>query len=88
MAYAIYDNKKKKFPYTDDAEYRSEKSAKKDIVELISNEVNYGDINKAIYYFENLVPKIAPVKKAPVKKAPVKKAPAQPVKRFGRPKKK
>jgi len=86
MAYAIYDKKKKKFPYTDDADYKSEKSAKKDIVELISNEVNYGDTNKAIYYLDNLIPKIAPAK--PVKKAPVKKAPAKPVKVFGRPKRK
>ena len=36
MGYAIYDKKINKFPFTDDAPYTSEKSAKIDILEAIS----------------------------------------------------
>jgi len=76
MKYAIYDKKKKKFPYTDDEPYTSQKDAKMDIIEQIHNWFNDDD-NKAIYILDNLVVKEAPLGFG--KKKPVKKTPAKPV---------
>ena len=52
MDYAIRDKAKNTFPTGNDI-YGTEKSAKKQIARLISKEVNYGDINKAIYILDN-----------------------------------
>lgn len=86
MKYTIFDKKKNKFPYTDDALYTSVKEAKQDILELIASEISDDNINKAIYYYDNLVVKQAPIGfgiKAPIKaKRPYKKTPVRP---FGRP---
>lgn len=88
MGYAIYDKKKNKFPYTDDAPYKSVKTAKKEILEMIIYEISYEkNTNRAIYYYDNLVVKQAPLGfgiKAPVKaKRPYK---ISPVRVMGRPK--
>ena len=55
MAYKIYDNKKNKLAFTD--EYRTEKSAKKDIVMTIYGAFDSGDYDDAIYYLDNYVVK-------------------------------
>jgi hypothetical protein len=57
MGYAIYDKKKNKFPFKDDAPYKSEKSAKRDIVATIYGAFSTGKYNDAIYYFENYIVK-------------------------------
>lgn len=57
MGYKIYDKKKKKYPFTDDAQYRTKKSAIQDIIKTISVAFDEGDYNKAIYFLDNFVVK-------------------------------